>query len=74
MVMACVSYAAHRIVGSFGVAGGLATIAAMYVGALCYDQGEQPHHVFWKAVCWIRGYAAVPFDQLKKIRRKSRRH
>jgi hypothetical protein len=35
--MSGVSYAAHQIVGTFGVIGGLVTIAAMY-GAACYSE------------------------------------
>jgi hypothetical protein len=39
--MAGVSYAAHQIVGVFGVVGGLVTIAAMY-GAARYFERERP--------------------------------
>ena len=40
LVMAGVSFAAHRIVGNFGVVGALLTIAAMY-GAAVYWEGRQ---------------------------------
>jgi len=36
--MAFVSFAAHQIVGAFGVAGGLVTIAAMYGAARYFER------------------------------------
>ena len=41
LVMAGVSFAAHRIVEVFGVLGGLITIAAMYGAARWYDKRER---------------------------------
>lgn len=38
LAIAGVSYVAHGIVGSFGVAGGLATIAAMYVATVYWER------------------------------------
>jgi hypothetical protein len=51
LAMAGVSYAAHRIVGSFGVVGGLVTIAAMYVAALYWEQRRE-HRLVWKPFTW----------------------
>lgn len=41
IAMEGVSYAAHGIVGRFGVIGGLVTIAAMYAAARWYDHRER---------------------------------
>jgi hypothetical protein len=41
LAMAGVSFAAHRIVGNFGVVGGLLTIAAMYGAAVYWERRQE---------------------------------